>query len=107
GDDGKSCCHVREGEEMTRRNRGMLGRSVFQGVYRMFFATRFPSAIAVALAAAACYVAPAQAQEGSGSGEVRRVDPKAGKVTIQPCWSGCSPATRSSSLPVARTGSTW
>lgn len=49
----------------------------------MFFATRFPSAIAVALAAAACYVAPAQAQEGSSSGEVRRVDPKAGKVTIK------------------------
>lgn len=48
------------------------------------FRTPCPRSLAaVALAAVAYYVAPAVAQEGSGSGQIRRIDAKAGKITIK------------------------
>ena len=40
-------------------------------------------ALAAALAVASVYSVAAVAQEASGSGEVRRVDPAAGKITIK------------------------
>jgi len=43
----------------------------------------FKAAVAALLAATVCYVAPAQAQQGSGTGEVRRIDPDAGKITLK------------------------
>lgn len=49
----------------------------------MFSSPRIRSAVAAALAVTACYSAPVFAQEGSGSGEIRRIDPQAGKITIK------------------------
>lgn len=49
----------------------------------MFSSPRIRSAVAAALAVTACYSVPAFAQEGSGSGEIRRIDPQAGKITIK------------------------
>src|SRR5690606_310372 len=58
-------------------------RTVLLGDYRMFSSPRTRSAVAAALAVTACYSAPVLAQEGSGSGEIRRIDPQAGKITIK------------------------
>lgn len=49
----------------------------------MFSTPCIRSAVAAALAVTACYSVPAFAQEGSGSGEIRRIDPQAGKITIK------------------------